>query len=332
MRKAKTKEISFTTTEELIKHYEHSLEKQGCSAKTVNIYSRAVKLFYSLYNELNIENLKKYRTYLIQNYQTSTVNTRICGINRFLDFIFSCGLIPECLLLSSMSYTQLRQAAMDTDTEENTNIIPFSDMEQFFSRSQTNGIYKLLPVKEQKKSYMDNVISQKDYEKLKRKLKQDGNLYWYFVVRFLGATGARISELLQIKIEDLKLGYLDLYTKGGKIRRLYFPRVLCDEAIPYYLSRGIDSGFIFLNRQGQLITARGIEIQLKTLARRYHINPDTVYPHSFRHRYAKNFLKRFNDISLLADLMGHDSIETTRIYLTRSSQEQKDLLDRIITW
>ena len=64
----------------------------------------------------------------------------------------------------------------------------------------------------------------------------------------------------------------------------------------------------------------------------FHICPDTVYPHSFRHRFAKNFLKKYNDIALLADLMGHDSIETTRIYLTRSSAEQKELLDRIITW
>ena len=57
-----------------------------------------------------------------------------------------------------------------------------------------------------------------------------------------------------------------------------------------------------------------------------------MYPHSFRHRFAKNFLLRFNDISLLADLMGHESIETTRIYLTRSSKEQQKLLDEIITW
>ena len=318
---AKKKKSSPQTTGEVVEEYQHSLEKQGCSAKTVNIYSKAVTQFYSLYNELNIENLKAYRAYLIQNYQTSTVNTRICGINRFLDFLFSCGQIPQCLLLGSVPYPS-----------DSSNIIQFSDMEKYFSRSRTNGIYKVLPVKEQKKTYMDNVISQKDYEKLKRKLKQDGNMYWYFVVRFLGATGARVSELLQIKIEDLKLGYLDLYSKGGKIRRLYFPKVLCEEALPYFLGRGIDSGFLFLNRQGQLITARGIELQLKTLARRYHINPDTVYPHSFRHRYAKNFLKRFNDISLLADLMGHDSIETTRIYLTRSSQEQKELLDRIIVW
>ena len=161
---------------------------------------------------------------------------------------------------------------------------------------------------------------------------KERNMYWYFVIRFLGATGARVSELLQIKIEDLRLGYLDLYTKGGKIRRLYFPRSLCAEAIPWFMEKGIKSGFIFLNRHGNLITPRGIELRLKHFAKLYKINPKTVYPHSFRHRFAKNFLKRFNDISLLADLMGHDSIETTRIYLTRSSQEQKALLDRIITW
>lgn len=80
------------------------------------------------------------------------------------------------------------------------------------------------------------------------------------------------------------------------------------------------------------ITARGISSQLKTLAIRCNIPPETVYPHSFRHRFAKNFLEKFNDISLLADLMGHESIETTRIYLTKSTQEQRELIDKIVTW
>ena len=77
---------------------------------------------------------------------------------------------------------------------------------------------------------------------------------------------------------------------------------------------------------------RGISSQLKTLAIRCQIPPETVYPHSFRHRFAKNFLEKFNDISLLADLMGHESIETTRIYLTKSTQEQRELIDKIVTW
>ncbi len=96
--------------------------------------------------------------------------------------------------------------------------------------------------------------------------------------------------------------------------------------------QGRETGFIFINRQGKPITPRGISSQLKVLARQYKITPDTVYPHSFRHRFAKNFLMKFNDISLLADLMGHESIETTRIYLTRSSDEQRELIDKIVTW
>ena len=62
------------------------------------------------------------------------------------------------------------------------------------------------------------------------------------------------------------------------------------------------------------------------------MNTQVVYPHSFRHRYAKNYLEAFNDISLLADLMGHESIETTRIYLRRTASEQQAIVDRIITW
>lgn len=93
-----------------------------------------------------------------------------------------------------------------------------------------------------------------------------------------------------------------------------------------------DSGYLFLNRFGERITTRGIAQQLKNIAVRYGLNQKVIYPHSFRHRYAKNFLEKFNDISLLADLMGHESIETTRIYLRRTASEQQDIVDKIITW
>lgn len=192
--------------------------------------------------------------------------------------------------------------------------------------------FSLPPVRCQQKPFLNNVISKRDYEKLKRGLLRDQDLFWYFVVRFLGATGARVSELLQIKAEHIAVGCMDLYTKGGKMRRIYFPQKLCSEAALWLNQRGLTSGYIFTNRRGVPISPRGISAQLKVLAKRYHIQPETVYPHSFRHRFAKNFLAKFNDISLLADLMGHDSIETTRIYLTRSSQEQQAVIDRIVTW
>jgi len=123
-----------------------------------------------------------------------------------------------------------------------------------------------------------------------------------------------------------------LYSKGGKLRRIYIPKALREEALAWLRERGQESGFLFLNRQGKKITTRGIAGQLKVLAKRYELDPAVVYPHSFRHRYAKSFLERFNDIALLADLMGHESIETTRIYLRRTSTEQQEIVDRIVNW
>ena len=115
-------------------------------------------------------------------------------------------------------------------------------------------------------------------------------------------------------------------------KRIYIPIKLKNEALKWLEEIHIESGYIFLNRFGNNITTRGISQQLKNYAIKYGINPKVVYPHSFRHRFAKNFLEKYNDISFLADLMGHESIETTRIYLRKTSSEQQQIVDKIVTW
>ena len=192
---------------------------------------------------------------------------------------------------------------------------------------------RLKSIKVQQRMFLENVISDADYVFLKKKLKKEPNIEWYFIVRFLCATGARISELIKIKVEHVKVGYIDIYSKGGKIRRIYIPLVLRKETIKWIENDlKIETGYIFLNRFGERITTRGISQQLKNYAVKYGIDPKVVYPHSFRHRFAKNFLEKYNDISLLADLMGHESIETTRIYLRKTASEQQKLVDEIVTW
>ena len=191
---------------------------------------------------------------------------------------------------------------------------------------------KLPFVRVQQKAFLENVISEADYEYFKNSLKKDGELFWYFVIRFLAATGARVSELIQIKAEHIRLGHLDLYSKGGKLRRIYIPKTLQNEALSWLNDKKQESGFIFLNKYGERITTRGIASQLKKLASRYGIDTAVVYPHSFRHRFAKSFLERCNDIAFLADLMGHESIETTRISLRKTATEQREIVDKIIDW
>lgn len=191
---------------------------------------------------------------------------------------------------------------------------------------------RLKSIKVQQRSYLENVISNEDYTFLKNKLKKEPNLEWYFVVRFLAATGARVGELIQIKVEHINVGFFDIYAKGGKYRRIFIPKKLREEASQWLSESGRMTGYLFLNRFGEKITARGISQQLKNYANKYGLNTQVVYPHSFRHRFAKNFLEKYNDISLLADLMGHESIETTRIYLRKSSLEQQTIVDKVVTW
>ena len=191
---------------------------------------------------------------------------------------------------------------------------------------------RLSAVKIQQKSFLENVVSNADYNFLKKQLKKDENMQWYFVVWYLAATGARVSELIKIKIEHVNLGYFDLYSKGGKLRRLYIPIRLRTETQKWLEANNRITGYLFLNKYGERITARGISQQLKNYADKYGLDKKTIYPHSFRHLYAKNFLEKYNDIALLADLMGHESIETTRIYLRKTASEQQELIDKIVTW
>ena len=187
-------------------------------------------------------------------------------------------------------------------------------------------------VKVQQKSFLQNVISKADYEYFKACLLKDGHKKWYFVVWFLAATGVRVSELVKFKAEHVVLGYFDIYSKGAKMRRIYIHKSLQASANKWLDECGIKSGFIFLNRFSEPITPRGIASELKKFARIYGLDQSVIYPHSFRHLFAKNFLASCNDIAFLADLMGHTSIQTTRIYLRRTAAEQRELIDSVIDW
>ena len=191
---------------------------------------------------------------------------------------------------------------------------------------------KMKTIKMPKESFLDHIISNEDYLRFKQQLRMEPDIRWYFIVWFLAATGARISELVSFKVEDVHAGYVDIYSKGGRMRRLYFPEKLRKEAFKWLEKEGRRSGFLFLNSRGGRLTPRGISIRLKEFANKYGIDPDQVHPHAFRHLFAKNFLQKNNDIALLADLLGHSSIETTRIYLQQSSSEQSKMVDEIVDW
>ncbi|MBR3566144.1 MAG: tyrosine-type recombinase/integrase [Paludibacteraceae bacterium] len=266
--------------------------------------------------------LKQFESYLQQeNMARNTIHAYLYAVRDF--FVHHKELSKKNLLLYKTQLIENRKPKT-----VNLRLQALNRFLEFTGKPK----WKLKSVKVQQRSYLENVISNADYQFLKNSLHKDGNMEWYFVVRFLAATGARVSELVQIKVEHINIGYFDIYTKGGKVRRLFFPSKLRKETQDWLDTKQRTSGYLFLNRFGERITTRGIAQQLKNFAVRYGLNPKVVYPHSFRHRFAKNFLEKYNDIALLADLMGHESIETTRIYLRRTASEQQAIVDKVITW
>lgn len=191
---------------------------------------------------------------------------------------------------------------------------------------------RILMVRVQQKPFLENVISQADYEYLKKCLIRDGNLLYYFVIRLMSTTGMRISELIQLQVEDVKRGHMDIYSKDNKIRRIYIPKKVRKDCLNWLKNIPRTSGYVFLNRSGDYLTPAAIRGQLKRFTVLYDLDPSVVYPHAFRHLFAKNFLKVHGDISMLSDILGHESIETTRIYLHRSSAEQKKIVNQIVDW
>lgn len=268
--------------------------------------------------------LKDFEKRLIsKNKSPNTINTYIFTMKQF--FLLFGSKITQKKLKDYKDYLQENFKAKTASLR----ISAINEFLKFIGKKD----WILENVKIQKKTFLENVISNADYEYLKKSLKDDGDIYYYFMIRFLGATGARISEFLEFKVEDVKLGYMDIYGKGNKLRRVYIPKSLQEEALDYFVNqKGYESGFLWLNRFGERITKRGITGQLKVFAEKYGIKKEVLYPHSFRHRFAKNFLEKRKDIALLADLMGHESIETTRIYLKMTAGEQKAIVDDLITW
>lgn len=179
--------------------------------------------------------------------------------------------------------------------------------------------YCVKGIKIHRSASVENVITLEEYEKLLEGLMRDGNEKGYWMVKFLAKTGARVSEFVRLTKASLDTGYCEMWTKG-KIRRIYIPKSLIEESREFF--RKTDGELLFLNRYGKPITTRGVSGNLKKWGQKYGIREEAMHPHSFRHLYAIQFLKKNSNISLLADLMGHANVSTTSIYLRLSREEQ----------
>ena len=176
----------------------------------------------------------------------------------------------------------------------------------------------------------DNIPTEDEYNRLLDYLKTKKNQDYYFWVKVLATTGARASEFLQLKWEDIINGEVSLKGKGCKYRRFFFKKNLQCEVKKYAIENK-KTGLLANGRYG-LITSRGLYTNMQDWGERCKIDKSKMHPHAFRHFFAKMYLKKNKDVVQLAELLGHGSIDTTRIYLQKSYDEQKREFNRSVTW
>lgn len=171
-------------------------------------------------------------------------------------------------------------------------------------------------------------MTREEYTRLLTTARETGQERLALIMETLCATGIRISELRYITVEAAKDGRATIALKG-KIRTILLPTKLYRKLIKYAKKEKIASGAIFRTKSGTPISRRQVWYELKRLCQAAGVEPTKVFPHNFRHLFATTFYKACKDIARLADVLGHSNIETTRIYLAVSGEEQTRQLDRL---
>lgn len=165
--------------------------------------------------------------------------------------------------------------------------------------------------------------------KIQRSLFRDaGQERLALLMETICATGIRVSEVRYITVEAARRGRAEIFLKG-KIRTILLPGKLCRKLLKYARKHKTVSGEIFLTRNGIPLSRRQIWAELKRLCKYAGVEPSKVFPHNLRHLFATTFYKACKDIARLADVLGHSSIETTRIYLVTSGTEHARQLNRL---
>ena len=171
-------------------------------------------------------------------------------------------------------------------------------------------------------------LTREDYTRLVETAQALGRDRLALLIETICATGIRVSEVRYITVEAARAGQTTISLKG-KLRTILLPGKLCRKLLKYARKKKITSGEIFLTRSGRGLSRRQIWAEMKALCGRARVERSKVFPHNLRHLFARTFYRACRDVVKLADVLGHSSIETTRIYLISTGAEHARQIEQL---
>ena len=192
------------------------------------------------------------------------------------------------------------------------------------------GDCKVKHLKLQRRLFRDDSreLTRAEYERLTAAAGAMGKERLALLIESICSTGIRVSEVKYLTVEAARMGKAEISLKG-KIRTVLIPGKLCRKLLKYARKQKIASGEIFLTRGGKSLSRKQIWAEMKAICEKAGVAPSKVFPHNLRHLFARTFYRACRDVAKLADVLGHSSIETTRIYLISTGAEHARTLNRL---
>lgn len=236
----------------------------------------------------------------------ATVDKYVRDVTLFMEWCNNARLCKALVL-------EYKQMAVEKYAPASVNAI-ISSLNSFFAFMNWYDMrIKALKIQRQIFAERDKELTKAEYERLLTASKRENNERLYYLMQTICSSGIRVSELSSITVEAVKNQRANINCKG-KMRVVILPRELCKMLISYAKRQKITSGAVFVTRTGKPLDRSTIWKMMKALCESAGVDKSKVFPHNLRHLFARTYYSIQKDIVRLADILGHTSVNTTRIY------------------
>ena len=266
-----------------------------------------------------IDNFRKYL--VLQEKSTATIEKYIRDVKVFL--IYTQGeVITKEIVIAYKNHLQKNFAVRSV----NSMLASINNLFAFLNWFDLK--VKSLKMQQQVFCSEEKELTRAEYKRLCQAAKQKKNQRLNLIIQTICATGIRVSELKYITVEAVKCGEAIVSCKA-KTRSVFIVKELKQKLLRYAAEQGIQSGMIFVTKSGKPINRTNIWREMKALCKDANVNQQKVFPHNLRHLFARTFYAIERDIAKLADILGHSSINTTRIYIISTGTEHRRRMENM---
>ena len=274
--------------------------------------------------------MRKITTEIIRSFNDYLINEEkaVATVNKYLhdvgEFQIWLGEQEMCkaAVLAYKSYLCERYAPVSVNAALSSLNSFFNFMEWYDLR------VKNLKIQKQIFASTDKELTKAEYDRLLQAAKQKKNERLYLLMQTICSTGIRVSEVRYVTVEAVSRGIAEINCKG-KRRQVFLPKQLCQILKQYIKEQKIKSGAVFVTKNGNPLDRSNIWSDMKKLCKAANVSEKKVFPHNLRHLFARTYYSLQKDIVRLADILGHSSVNTTRIYTMETGEIHRRQIQKL---